>query len=275
MPELHTAAPDGLRLWTESCGAPAPDRDADCNGGWPNGGCWPATSVSPHCRSVVGCTATRLVTRVARGRAEGDRHQPQQHPDHGQMMQPGGETSRRGRRTCDRAEHRDASEAGLSASAASAHLAKLCAGGLIEAERSGRHRYFRLVDDRVAAVLEALAAIAPTEPLRQGTRAAAVREARSCYDHLAGRLGVAVTAALLDRGALATEDGIPDTRRRPGDGLSVQLSDLGPHAGPVFSALGVDLQAVQTGPSRRPLSGSAWTGASSATTSPGGWAQRC
>ncbi|MGW5641371.1 metalloregulator ArsR/SmtB family transcription factor [Saccharopolyspora sp. NPDC003752] len=153
-----------------------------------------------------------------------------------------------------------AAEAGLSASAASAHLAKLCAGGLIEAERSGRHRYFRLVDDRVAAVLEALAAIAPAEPvrsLRQGTRAAAVREARSCYDHLAGRLGVAVTAALLDRGALAADDGIPDTRRRPHEGLSVQLSDhpyrLGPHAEGVFAALGVDLRAVQAGPSRRPL----------------------
>ncbi|MGW3473089.1 ArsR/SmtB family transcription factor [Saccharopolyspora sp. NPDC000995] len=153
-----------------------------------------------------------------------------------------------------------AAEAGLSASAASAHLTKLCAGGLIEAERSGRHRYFRLVDDRVAAVLEALAAIAPAEPvrsLRQGTRAAAVREARSCYDHLAGRLGVAVTAALLDRGALATEDGIPNTRRRPGDVLSVQLRDhpyqLGPHAGPVFAALGVNLHAMQAGPSRRPL----------------------
>ncbi|MEV0697948.1 helix-turn-helix transcriptional regulator [Saccharopolyspora sp. NPDC050389] len=153
-----------------------------------------------------------------------------------------------------------AAEAGLSASAASAHLAKLRAGGLIEAERSGRHRYFRLVDDRVATALEALAAIAPTEPvrsLRQGTRAAAVREARSCYDHLAGRLGVAVTAALLDRGALATDDGVPDTRRRPHEGLSVQLREhpyrLGPHAEPVFAALGVDLHAVQAGRSRRPL----------------------
>ncbi|MBB5158243.1 ArsR/SmtB family transcription factor [Saccharopolyspora phatthalungensis] len=153
-----------------------------------------------------------------------------------------------------------AGEAGLSASAASAHLAKLRDGGLIEVERSGRHRYYRIADNRVAAVLEALAAIAPARPvrsLRQGTRAAAVREARSCYDHLAGRLGVAVTAALLDHGALAAADGIPDTRRRPGDGLSVQLSEhpyrLGPHAEPVFAALGVDLDAVRTGPSRRPL----------------------
>jgi DNA-binding transcriptional ArsR family regulator len=153
-----------------------------------------------------------------------------------------------------------AAEAGLSASAASAHLAKLRDGGLIEVERSGRHRYHRLVDHRVAAVLEALAAIAPTEPvrsLRQGTRAAAMREARSCYDHLAGRLGVAVTAALLDREALATADGVPDTRRRPGDGPSTQLRDhpyrLGPHAEPVFAALGVDLDTLRVGPSRRPL----------------------
>ncbi|MCI2421033.1 ArsR family transcriptional regulator [Saccharopolyspora sp. K220] len=153
-----------------------------------------------------------------------------------------------------------AAEAGLSASAASAHLAKLRDGGLIEVHRSGRHRYHRLADDRVAAALEALAVIAPTQPvrsLRQGTRAAALRAARSCYDHLAGQLGVAVTAALLELGALAATDGIPDTRRRPGDGLSVQLSEhpyeLGPHAKPIFAALGVDLDTVHAAHTRRPL----------------------
>ncbi|GAA4833206.1 metalloregulator ArsR/SmtB family transcription factor [Saccharopolyspora rosea] len=153
-----------------------------------------------------------------------------------------------------------AAEAGLSPSAASAHLARLREGGLIEVERSGRHRYHRLADDRVAAVLEALATIAPARPvrsLREGTRAAALRQARTCYDHLAGRLGVAVTAGLLRQGALRSVDGVPDTRRRRGEALSKPLADvpyeLGPRAEEVLAALGVDLDAVRGASSRRPL----------------------
>ena len=119
-----------------------------------------------------------------------------------------------------------AAEAGLSAPATSAHLAKLRAGGLIEVEQSGRHRYYRLTGPRVAAVLEALATIAPQRPvrsLRQHTRAAALRAARTCYDHLAGRLGVALTAALADRNVLTPTDGIHTTDRRPGDPLAAPL----------------------------------------------------
>lgn len=153
-----------------------------------------------------------------------------------------------------------AAEAGLSASATSAHLAKLREGGLITVERSGRHRYHRLAGEQVAIAIEALAVLAPAQPirsLRQHTRAAALRRARSCYDHLAGRLGVAVTAALVERGALVTTDGTPDTRRRPGDPLSAPLPEhpyqLGPAAQPVLTALGVDLTALTAAPSSRPL----------------------
>jgi DNA-binding transcriptional ArsR family regulator len=154
-----------------------------------------------------------------------------------------------------------AAEAGLSAPATTAHLNKLRAGGLIEVETSGRHRYYRLTGPQVAAAVEALAAIAPLQPirsLRQDTHAGQLRAARSCYDHLAGRLGVAVTAALLGRGAFVATDGIDDTTRRPGDRLAATLPahpyQLGPAAGEVFGGLGVDLPALSGAPpSARPL----------------------
>jgi len=154
-----------------------------------------------------------------------------------------------------------AAEAGLSAPATTAHLNKLRAGGLIEVEVSGRHRYYRLTGPHVAAALEALAAIAPLQPirsLRQDTHAGQLRAARSCYDHLAGRLGVAVTAALLSHRVLVATDGIDDTTRRPGDRLAAALPAhpyrLGPAAGDVLGELGVDLLALMSAPrSARPL----------------------
>jgi DNA-binding transcriptional ArsR family regulator len=154
-----------------------------------------------------------------------------------------------------------AAEAGVSPAATSAHLKKLLAERLLTVERSGRHRYYALAGPQVAAALEALAAIAPTKPvtsLRQGTRAQRLRYARTCYDHLAGRLGVAVTAALVDRGALVATDGDRRTVRRPGDRLSAPLTShpyrLGPHAGTVLAGLGVDLTAISGTPgTARPL----------------------
>ena len=92
-----------------------------------------------------------------------------------------------------------AAEAGVAASTASHHLARLVEAGLIIAVPRGRHRYFTLAGPQVAELIEAVARIAPPQPitsLRQGTRGYAVRYARSCYDHLAGRLGVAVADAL-------------------------------------------------------------------------------
>jgi DNA-binding transcriptional ArsR family regulator len=93
-----------------------------------------------------------------------------------------------------------ASEAGVSPSTASHHLARLVDGGLLSVASRGRHRYYALAGPRVAELLEAVARVAPTEPvtsLRAGTRAHALRYARHCYDHLAGRLGVAVAEALV------------------------------------------------------------------------------
>jgi DNA-binding transcriptional ArsR family regulator len=153
-----------------------------------------------------------------------------------------------------------AAEAGVSAPATSAHLAKLVDADLITVEKSGRHRYHRLAGAHVATALEALAGLAKAQPvrsLRAHTRAAALRHARSCYDHLAGTCGVAVTAALLENGALRATDGVTDTRRRTTDRYSASLPahpyELGADAGPVFARLGVDLDAVAAGPGRRLL----------------------
>ena len=92
--------------------------------------------------------------------------------------------------------------AGRSPSGASAHLRTLHEAGLVLAEEHGRNRLFRLAGQDVAEALEALARIAPPRPvrtLRQSEAARALKRARTCYDHLAGELGVAVTDALVER----------------------------------------------------------------------------
>ncbi|WP_155126528.1 ArsR/SmtB family transcription factor [[Actinomadura] parvosata] len=88
--------------------------------------------------------------------------------------------------------------AGVSAATASAHLAKLLDGGLVDVVRQGRHRYYRLAGHEIAEVLEVLARVSarpPVRSLRQSRQARMLEEARTCYDHLAGRAGV----GLLDR----------------------------------------------------------------------------
>lgn len=90
-------------------------------------------------------------------------------------------------------------------SAGSAHLSKLVTGGLLAVERHGRHRYYRLVNPAVVRVLEAMATVAqPTlaGSLKEAHAASAIRLARTCYDHLAGFLGVCLTGALVEQSAL-------------------------------------------------------------------------
>ena len=92
-----------------------------------------------------------------------------------------------------------AAEAGVAPSTASHHLARLVDAGLVVAQSRGRHRYFALAGPEVGQLIEAVARLAPPRPvrsLRDGPRAHAVRYARHCYDHLAGRLGVAVADAI-------------------------------------------------------------------------------
>jgi DNA-binding transcriptional ArsR family regulator len=104
-----------------------------------------------------------------------------------------------------------ATPAGLSAAGASGHLAQLLAGGLLTVIREGRHRYYQIANEHVAAVLEGLAALGHVDPSgqprskRQHTDS--LRFARTCYYHLAGELGVSIASALQKRRLVAHSEG--------------------------------------------------------------------
>ena len=149
--------------------------------------------------------------------------------------------------------------AGVAKSTASGHLSMLARGGLITVEQRGRHQFVRLASPEVAHALEALSTIAPTIPsnnLRASTRAQALRHARTCYDHLAGALAVALTDALQSAGILSghelavTDRGVTElrrfgidvaylrTRQRPLTRSCLDWSEQRPHlAGAVGAAL--------------------------------------
>lgn len=95
--------------------------------------------------------------------------------------------------------------AGVGAATASAHLQKLVEGGLLSRYSQGRHRYFRLASDDVAAWLEAVALPRVTPGLPVAAGAAQLRRARTCYRHLAGQLGVALCETWLQRGWLVLD----------------------------------------------------------------------
>jgi DNA-binding transcriptional ArsR family regulator len=95
--------------------------------------------------------------------------------------------------------------AGIAPATTAGHLARLEAGGLVVSRQRGRQRLCRLGGHEVAAALEALAALAGDErprTLRQATRMETLRRGRTCYDHLAGRLGVALADAARAAGAI-------------------------------------------------------------------------
>jgi DNA-binding transcriptional ArsR family regulator len=103
-----------------------------------------------------------------------------------------------------------ARRASVSPATATTHLRRLVDGGLVQVTVQGRHRYHQLAGPEVAAVLEALAHLAPVAPvksLRRHREVTALAEARTCYDHLAGRRGVQLRDRLLAAGALQTTDG--------------------------------------------------------------------
>jgi DNA-binding transcriptional ArsR family regulator len=116
--------------------------------------------------------------------------------------------------------------AGVSPQTASWHLGKLSEGQLLASEKQGRRRYYRLASPLVAQMLETMLTVAGTNPPRRRSPSKldeALRNARTCYDHLAGKLGVAITNALARRGCLVfSSDGGELTSR--GVGL---LGDLG------------------------------------------------
>ncbi|WP_234445034.1 ArsR/SmtB family transcription factor [Streptomyces rimosus] len=105
-----------------------------------------------------------------------------------------------------------AAYARVAPSSASEHLTRLTEGGLLVERRQGRHRYVQLASPRVAELLEVLTAhldppAAPPRGLRAVNASAALVRGRTCYDHLAGRLGVALTDAMTERGLLDQDGG--------------------------------------------------------------------
>jgi DNA-binding transcriptional ArsR family regulator len=125
-----------------------------------------------------------------------------------------------------------ARRAGIAPATATSHLARLVEHGLLVRRRSGRHRYFTLASADVAAALEALGRITPSRRDAAATDQApngSIRFARTCYDHLAGVLGVKVTERLLDRGFIAGSD-------------SYEVTDAG---GSWLGSLGVDIDLLR------------------------------
>lgn len=130
--------------------------------------------------------------------------------------------------------------AGVTPQTASSHLSKLLAGGVIKVEKEGRHRYYRLAGAHVAEALERLAAIRREEPIRcrpLSPQARRLQFARCCYNHLAGRLGVALTQGLQHRGFIVAAQ---DKQFR-----------VTPNGVAWFDGLGLDVRALK--PTRRGL----------------------
>lgn len=129
--------------------------------------------------------------------------------------------------------------AGIGAPAASAHLAKLLDGGVVEIAAQGRHRYYRIASPDVAHAIEALAVIAEARPvrtLRTSSAARALKPARLCYDHVAGVLGVRIHDHLHATGAVMLD----------ADGMT--LTESGRRW---FERAGVDVDSLPR--TRRPL----------------------
>lgn len=142
-----------------------------------------------------------------------------------------------------------AAEAGVSNSTISGHLARLLDARLLTVEHDGRHRYYRLATTDVARALEQLALIArplPVRSLNADTRAKALLRARLCYDHLAGRLGVALMDALQERAVLTAEHPAAGGDRTGPGAVSYVLT---PHGRRELTAFGVDTDRL---PRRRP-----------------------
>jgi DNA-binding transcriptional ArsR family regulator len=128
--------------------------------------------------------------------------------------------------------------AGVTLQTASGHLARLVEAGLLDMRRQGRHRYFRLSGPDVAEALEALMGLAQRTGavrVRTGPRDAALREARICYDHLAGERGVALLESLRARKLVEGDQDLALT----GEGRAF------------VAALGIDLDRLKK--ARRPL----------------------
>jgi DNA-binding transcriptional ArsR family regulator len=132
-----------------------------------------------------------------------------------------------------------AQEAGVTPQTASTHLARLVDGGLLAVEKQGRHRYFRLADPDVAQALEALMGLAARAGhlrVRTGPKDPEMRQARVCYDHLAGDFGVRLFDRLQGRKLIA------------GSGNALDITKSGRR---FFASFGIPVDGL--GGRRRPL----------------------
>jgi DNA-binding transcriptional ArsR family regulator len=124
--------------------------------------------------------------------------------------------------------------ANVSAQSASGHLSKLVDGGLLAVQSRGRHRYFRLAGAEVAHALEALGAVATVKPATSAVRPLAneaLYAARTCYDHLAGRIAVELAKRLEEANAI-----------RP---RGEHDYELGPRGKEYFMKLGIEVERLR------------------------------
>lgn len=131
-----------------------------------------------------------------------------------------------------------AKAAGVTPQTASFHLEKLLQGNLLAVEKQGRHRYYRLANPEIAALLEnviVLSALTGHGRSKPGPKDGPMRKARTCYDHLAGSLGTKLFDALLQQRILTAGDS------------GFAISD---HGWKIFKRMGLDMQSLQSG--RRP-----------------------
>jgi len=132
-----------------------------------------------------------------------------------------------------------AGEAGVTAQTATTHLAKLCDGGLLTVRKQGRHKYFSLASEDIATLLETLMGLSAgnkTLKILTGPNDAAMRNARVCYNHLAGSKGIQLYDSLLVNKYIISDDG------------NLLLSK---HGARFMQDFGIDLDKFQT--SRSPI----------------------
>ncbi len=125
--------------------------------------------------------------------------------------------------------------AGITPATATAHLKRLLDDGLLANTSQGRHKYFRLASEHVAHLVESLMRVAPRRLPQPDAATEPIRQARYCYDHLAGRLGTGLLALLLRKGWLVND---------PADAAAKQL-ELTPKGAKAFSAMGLDMENVR------------------------------
>jgi DNA-binding transcriptional ArsR family regulator len=125
--------------------------------------------------------------------------------------------------------------AGITPATATAHLRRLIEDGLLAGTSQGRHKYFRLASEQVAQLVESLMRVAPRRAAEPAHAAEPIRQARYCYDHLAGSLGTGLLALLLRKGWLVND---------LADSTAKQL-ELTPRGARAFTSLGIDVAGTR------------------------------